>query len=135
MVYIASVIKETYPFLPKERGNKLSRTMFPLPSPRPSRTTFATHCHFVPPTHFFHLAAKLIRGTEKERRREKYFYERRGRRRGREIERRKCMKHEKVDGLRIRMMARDGRMLQQAFEICAAKAFSSVSLANDRVNV
>ena len=26
---IATVIKETYPFLPKERGNKLSRTTFP----------------------------------------------------------------------------------------------------------
>lgn len=32
-VYIATVIKGTYPFLPKERGNKLSRTAFPTVTP------------------------------------------------------------------------------------------------------
>lgn len=43
-VYIASVIKGTYPFLPKERGNKLSRTAFPtvtFPPQRPNPLCFS----------------------------------------------------------------------------------------------
>lgn len=67
VVCIASVIKETYPFLPKECGNKLSRTTFPtvtLPLWLPPLFLFAFHCIafrsvacFFPPTFYGECAS------------------------------------------------------------------------------
>jgi len=124
VLYIASVIKETYPFLPKRRGNKLSRTMFPR-SP-PLSLLRLPQITPVPPAHFFYPAAKLtLRKKEKERKRERrerrestkegkgkgIFFEReraRGTVRKREGEGRR----EKADRLRARVMARDERTVR-----------------------
>lgn len=67
VVCIASVIKETYPFLPKECGNKLSRTTFPtvtLPLWLPPLFLFSFHCiafrlvaYFSPPTFYGECAS------------------------------------------------------------------------------
>lgn len=108
MVYIASVIKETYPFLPKELGNKLSRTMFPLSSLRHFRVrrlAFPPR-RSIPPTHFFHPAAKLTRETDRKRSRMK---EKEMKGRGKEEDEKRRSGYEKVDGLREIDVARDGR--------------------------
>lgn len=67
VVCIASVIKEPYPFLPKECGNKLSRTTFPtvtLPLWLPPLFLFSFHCIafrsvacFSPPTFYGEYAS------------------------------------------------------------------------------
>lgn len=112
-MYIASVIKETYPFLPKELGNKLSRTMFPLSSLRYFRLRLLASpptVPSIPPTHFFHPATKLTRETDRKRSRmrEKEIFMKEEEEEEEEERRRRGV-YEKVNGLREMNVARDGR--------------------------
>lgn len=118
VVYIASVIKEIYPFLPKERGEisfreRCASALFATPlhiPPPPHPPT----CHFTPPTHFFSSSRKAnARRTERDSapEREQYFYKRREekQKKRRRVRGRTCKSMRKWIALRASMMARDWR--------------------------